>query len=681
MDRRLKVLYCANLASFGLFLFGASHRISPVTWLGIATGLPNSIYLCAKVPTQKELEDNRRKELLALHDTVAKLQGEKDWLEQLNAGQAQKLLEEHGTREAKLRDRINELTNEIESLRSAHLEELTELQLDSSDERGKLEEKYRLEVARKQQEINKLMQQLDGDKQLILKQAEEEKEQLKSEHDSAIVALQEQFEQYQIIANEAKEIAAQRVAEASAYAQKVQAKEQQLKEYEQQLNVKEINQAITDRELEVKGQDLEVRVKAINLDVEKKLLEETEKLKEAQTTITQLSLNEQVYLAEISSLKGQLAEYHVMLFAEKSDGDYIVETVQRLLIEADIKTEFLRKEEKHDGKVISIELRPISTFESLHLKKTCEQLPGFLMIERVPTFTTRNGKITFTIDKRTSKEKALASREVIEKSLINVEDTTAKNLGYLIIGEPGSAKSTGALYVANSIITQELSQKAVDDLIDPHGAMLLAMDIHHSTSWDDAGVKVIDSPLEIYEQFKLLKDEYDSRKPGTKTNRLIIFFDEMAETLDAIETLVADKEGKKTAGKDAVEFVQNTYRSFGTGGRKKYINFVGMNHSYNVRALGVDGYYRNCFVALLLNDAARHYINTTTKHLPDGKKEQFYQWLELMDNRYIALATGAINDKLCKHPTHHDYPQIKDGNPPKNLQAVKQLPLTIKLVS
>lgn len=600
LDRRLKVLYGVGLAGFGLYLFGATHRMPLVTWTGIATGLPSSIYLCAKIPCQKELEEERRRELLGLHEQVAKLQADKDWLEQLNQGQAQKLLSEHGERERQLRERVNQLTSEIENIRSAHLNELTELQLDSSDERGKLEEKYRLEVARKQQEINKLMQQLDGDKQLIVKQSEQEKQQLiqqhetelnavKTEYESAIVALQEQFEQYQVIANEAKEIAAQRVAEASAYAQKVQAKEQQLKEYEQQLNVREINQAITDRELEVKHQDLEVRGKAINLDVEKKLLEETEKLKEAQTTITQMSLNEQVYLAEISNLKAQLAEYHMMLFAEKSEDDYIVKTVQRLLIESDINTEFLRKEEKHDGKIITIELRPISTFEQLKLKKVCEQLPGFLMIERMPEFRTGKGKITFTIDKRTSNEKALANRERLEKSLITVDDCVAKNLGFLVIGEPGSAKSTGALHIANAIINQELSQKGKDDLIEPDSAMLLAFDIHHSTSWDDAGIKVIDNPMDIYKQFKLLQLEYDSRKPGNKTNRLIIFFDEMVETLDRIEVAIAEQEGTQTAGKKAVNYIQNLYRSFGTGGRKKYINFIGMNHSYNCKALGIDG--------------------------------------------------------------------------------------------
>jgi hypothetical protein len=354
--------------------------------------------------------------------------------------------------------------------------------------------------------------------------------------------------------------------------------------------------------------------------------------------------------------------------------------VQRLLIEADIKTKFLQKEEKQDGKLIIIELKPLTTFEQLKLKKVCEQLPGFLMIERMPTFNTGKGKITFTIDKRTSSEKAKANREKLEKSLITIDDCVAKNLGFLVIGEPGSAKSTGALSIANAIITQELSQKGKDDLIEPDSAMLLAFDIHHSTSWDNAGITVIDEPLKIYEQFKLLQAEYDSRKPGKKTNRLIIFFDEIAETLDRIETAITEIEGTKTAGSKAVSYIQNLYRSFGTGGRKKYINFIGMNHSYNTKALGIDGYYRNCFVSILLNDACRHFVNTTTKHLPESRKEQFYEWLELMSNRYIGLATGAIDDRLMKHPTHHDYPQIKDGNPPLNLKSIKQLPLDIELV-
>ena len=673
MDRKLKSLYFANLASFGLFLFGNSVNNTAISWVGLVTGLPNSCYLVAKIPTKKELESDYAEALLELQGKLDKLETDKQWLEELNAGQAQKLLTEHSEREKSLRVRINDLTSEIEDLRSNHLQELAELQIDSSEEWGKLEEKYRLEIARKQAEINRLNQQLDSDKQQIITEYESKMMNLKTEYENAIVALNDEFEKYVIIANEAKETVKLEI-------EKVRIKEEKLKEYEQRLKVAEINQDISNKELEVREKSLEVRGKEINLDLEKKLMEERERLKEAQEIITRQSLNEQVYLAEISNLKAQLAEYHIMLFAEESEGDFIVETIQRLLIEGDIKTKFLQKEEKQDGKIITIELRPLSTFEQLKLKKVCEQLPGFLMIDKIPEFKTGKGKITFTIDKRTSTEKALANRERLEKSLITIDDCVAKNLGFLVIGEPGSAKSTGALFIANSIINQELSQKGKDDLIEPDSAMLLAFDIHHSTSWDDAGITVIDEPLKIYEQFKLLQTEYDNRKPGNKTNRLIIFFDEIAETLDRIETAITEIEGTKTAGAKAVSYIQNLYRSFGTGGRKKYINFIGMNHSYNVKALGIDGYYRNCFVSILLNEACRHYINTTTKHLPDGKKEVLYQWSELMENRYIAIATGAIGDKNLKHPTHHDYPQIKDGNPPLNLTPIKQLPLDIELV-
>ncbi|MFB2920301.1 MULTISPECIES: hypothetical protein [Aerosakkonema] len=235
------------------------------------------------------------------------------------------------------------------------------------------------------------------------------------------------------------------------------------------------------------------------------------------------------------------------------------------------------------------------------------------------------------------------------------------------------------MYVAQSIIEQELTEKAINDLIDPHGAMMIALDKHHSKNWDDAGVLVIDEPIAIYEQFKLLREEYNSRKPGTKVNRLIIFFDEIAETLDEIKAILDEE--KRGKGKEAVEFIINTYRAFGTGGRKKYINFIGMNHSFNVKALGIDGFYRNCFVSLLFNDAARHYVQTNNKQMADSKRKDLYQWAcEVMDNRYICLATGAIGDKKMRHPTHHEYPEVKDGNPPLNLQPIKQLPLTIKLV-
>lgn len=659
MDRKLRTLYLADVAAFGLFLFGHSINNTPMVWISIATGLPLSSYLVAKVPTKKQLEDTKAQRIYELESQLTKLLDEKNWHENFATGQLEKALAEKSESENQLKTQMQELELKLKrenEQKAAYYKELLQARDAEIEE---LNQKLNRETTKLKTEYSAMI----ADREAAHKA---EVENLQAEYSGVVSELSQQLELAISTTEEIKQNADNKIFAAMQQAKENETIRGQLQYQSEQL------------ELARKELSLEERRIHIELTNERALLQR--QIDDGLLDNQRLKNIIEFLETEKQELEEQLAEYHLMLFADKSDDDHTVKTVQQLFLEADIKTDFLIKEEKNEGKVTVIYLRPLSTFNENKLKQISDQLPGFLNLTRKPTISVSKGRIEIRIDRRSDKEKALASREAIEKSLINVEDTTAKNLGYLIIGEPGSAKSTGALYVANAIITQELSQKAIDDLIDPHGAMLLAMDIHHSTSWDSAGVKVIDNPLKIYEQFKLLKDEYDCRKPGVKTNRLIIFFDEMAETLDAIETLVTEKEGTKTAGKNAAEFVQNTYRSFGTGGRKKYINFVGMNHSYNVKALGVDGYYRNCFVALLLNDAARHYVNTLTKQIPDSKKEQFYQWLELMDNRYIALATGAINDKLCKHPTHHDYPQIKDGNPPKNLQPIKQLPLDIKLV-
>lgn len=659
MDRKLKTVYLADVAAFGLFLFGHSINNTPIVWISIATGLPLSSYLVAKVPSRKQLEDSKAQRIYELESQLTKLLDEKSWNENLNYSQVEKLIKEKQELEQKLIAEKLELEQKLLSennQKSAYYKELLQ-------GRDAQIEQLKQQLNR---ETTKLKTEYSGMIANIETAHKAEIEQLQVEYSGVVTELSQQLEQAISVTEQIKEDADNKILAA----QKLTEENNEIK---QQLRYQAEQQELARRELSLEERRIHVELTNERALLQKQIddgLIQNERLK----NIIEVLEVEKQQLAE------QVAEYHIMLFQEKCDDNYSVKMVQKLLLEADINTEFLTMEEKQDGKVTVIFLRPISAFNENKLKTVCDQLPGFLNLTRKPTIEVSKGRLEVRIDKRSDKEKALANRERLEKSLISIDDCVQKNLGFLVIGEPGSAKSTGALYIANAIINQELSQKGIDDLIVPDSAMLLAFDIHHSTSWDDAGIKVIDNPLDIYQQFKYLQTEYDNRKPGNKTNRLIIFFDEMAETLDRIEVAVAEKEGTKKAGSDAVSYIQNLYRSFGTGGRKKYINFVGMNHSYNVKALGIDGYYRNCFVSILLNDACRHYINTTTKHLPEGKKEQFWDWLELMSNRYIALATGAIDDRLLKHPTHHDYPQIKDGNPPKNLQPVKQLPLDIKLV-
>jgi len=647
MDAKLRALYLGNLASFGLLLFGSSVNNVPLTTLALVTGLPNSCYLLAKVPTKEQRQLEQQQLVLDLQAQLAKLTDEKSWTDDLSNSQLQRALGEKNLLETQLR-------NDLEFLKTQHQSELTRIETDFRE----LIAKHDRELVTTKTEYSQMISDLT------------------SEKEAAIAKLQAEYSEVVSQLSQNLELAVTTIEETKANADKQTAEAQHLvletNEIRQQLRYQSEQQALASKEL-----SLEERRIHVELTNERALLQKQidDGLIDNQRHKNIIEMLE----GKIIELTAQINEYHLRLFGEKCDDNQTVKLIQKLLIESDINTDFLHHEEKQDGKIITIELIPLTPFTDAKLKTVCDQLPGFLNITKKPTFTTGKSRITFTIDKRSEKEKALANRERLEKSLISIDDCVQKNLGFLVIGEPGSAKSTGALYIANAIINQELSQKGIDDLIEPDSAMLLAFDIHHSTSWDDAGIKVIDNPLDIYQQFKYLQTEYDNRKPGNKTNRLIIFFDEMAETLDRIEVAVAEKEGTKKAGSDAVSYIQNLYRSFGTGGRKKYINFIGMNHSYNVKALGIDGYYRECFVSILLNNAARHYLNINNKHFPDGKKENFWQWLELMDNRYIAIATGAIDDRLLKHPTHHDYPAIKDGNPPKNLQPIKQLPLNIRL--
>lgn len=659
MDRKLKTVYLADVAAFGLFLFGHSINNTPIVWISIATGLPLSSYLVAKVPSRKQLEDSKAQRIYELESQLTKLLDEKNWNENLNSSQVEKLLKEKQELEQKLIAEKLELEQKLLSENNQKAAYYKELLQGRDAQIEQLKQQLNRETTKLKTEYSAMIANIETAHKVEI-------EQLQAEYSGVVTELSQQLEQAISVTEQIKENADNKILAA----QKLTEENNEIK---QQLRYQAEQQELARRELSLEERRIHVELTNERALLQKQIddgLIQNERLK----NIIEVLEVEKQQLAE------QVAEYHIMLFKEKCDDNYSVKMVQKLLLEADINTEFLTMEEKQDGKVTVIYLRPISAFNENKLKTVCDQLPGFLNLTRKPKIVVSKGRLEVRIDKRSDKEKALANRERLEKSLITIDDCVQKNLGFLVIGEPGSAKSTGALYIANAIINQELSQKGIDDLIEPDSAMLLAFDIHHSTSWDDAEIKVIDNPLDIYQQFKYLQTEYDKRKPGNKTNRLIILFDEMAETLDRIEVAVAEKEGTKKAGSDAVSYIQNLYRSFGTGGRKKYINFIGMNHSYNVKALGIDGYYRNCFVSILLNDACRHYINTTTKHLPEGKKEQFWHWLELMSNRYIALATGAIDDRLLKHPTHHDYPQIKDGNPPKNLQPVKQLPLDIKLV-
>jgi hypothetical protein len=49
-------------------------------------------------------------------------------------------------------------------------------------------------------------------------------------------------------------------------------------------------------------------------------------------------------------------------------------------------------------------------------------------------------------------------------------------------------------------------------------------------------------------------------------------------------------------------------------------------------------------------------------------------------NDYPAIVEGASVPSLLKHPTHHNYKKMSDGDIPQNLEPIKQLPLSIPVM-
>lgn len=636
LEKRLKVLYGVALGGFGCYLFGATHKLPVVTWTGIATGLPSSIYLCAKIPNQKELEQERQKEFLGLRDQLAKLQSERDWLEQLNQGQAQKLLTEHGEREARLRDRISELTNEIENIRSSHLDKLAELQLDSSDERGKLEENYRLQIARKQAEINKLMQQLDSDKQLIIQQSEQEKEQLKSEYETAITALQEEFEKYVVIASEVKETANKRVAEAEAYAQKVLAKEQELKQFEQQLQVAEINQGISQKELYLRETDIDIKAKAINLEIEKRLMDESKKLEEAQETITQLSLTEQFLTAELAETKAKNQQLWMMLFGKETDnvtaavmGVLAANKCPCELISSDCETIVLRptKADEWDKKSIGLVMEKMPAF-----------VPG---LTGIPSFTLGDGTIKIKLNYQDETEPKI--------KLYSWDDAKTEASGFVICGNTGAAKTATALWLLG-LLTEDKPKQVL--ILDVHAQM---------NGWNQHGLYTLHRQQDVIQGLQASLNELIRRKEnGINYPELIVVFDEIAATRMNCE----DKEEKA--------FVDSTMLLLGAEGRKFGIILIAINQSKNTSALGIDAQNRNNYFLVLLCAAARDWAEHSW-----GKVDDRTQYVN--KKAYSCVVSGCVSDQVAFHPTHGDYKRFqKQGLAPKNLKPINAISPNIK---
>ena len=217
-------------------------------------------------------------------------------------------------------------------------------------------------------------------------------------------------------------------------------------------------------------------------------------------------------------------------------------------------------------------------------------------------------------------------------------------VGFLMCGNSGSAKSSLATWLAGHL--SQSSPMAV-----------IALDPHFNDCWQLAGIKSVGKIEQIEAALNWLLGELDARCDRKGEGKpmgdpMLIICDELNAALERF--------------KDR-KIVESTLRRLGSEGRKFGLTFCGLNQSSNAAAIGIDAKYRSNYALILLGQSAR-------THPQLGK--------HLVDVAYPCLLDGSIAPCLAKHPTHGDYSTFKkQGNAPKNLKQINQLPLPSGLLN
>ena len=239
----------------------------------------------------------------------------------------------------------------------------------------------------------------------------------------------------------------------------------------------------------------------------------------------------------------------------------------------------------------------------------------------------------------------LAQPEIVESpQYYQWQNISDEAVGFLICGNSGSAKSSLATWLAGHL--SQYNPMAV-----------IALDPHFNDCWKLAGITSIGKIEQIEAALNWLLSELDARceRKGNKQplgDHLFIICDELNAALERF----SDR-----------KIVESTLRRLGSEGRKFGLTFCGLNQSSNANALGIDAKYRSNYALILLGQSAR-------THPQLGK--------HLTDVAYPCLLDGSIAPSLAMHPTHGEYKVFKkQGNPPKNLKQINQLPLPSGLLA
>lgn len=231
-----------------------------------------------------------------------------------------------------------------------------------------------------------------------------------------------------------------------------------------------------------------------------------------------------------------------------------------------------------------------------------------------------------------------------EMELYDWANAPDEGVGFIIAGNSGSGKSSVATWLAGLLTQMEPAQ-------------CLVLDPHHNDLWQQQGLTSIGDIEEIEATIRALLKELDdrcTRKGNGKPlgDPLLIISDEIGACLERFKH---------------PKWIQSALKRLGSEGRKFGMTLIAINQSQNADDLGISGSLRNNYVLILLGAAARKHARQL------GKEFEAY----LKGIAYPCMVSGASEDAIATHPTHGSYTQFKkQGNPPRNLIPIRQLPLT-----
>ena len=228
------------------------------------------------------------------------------------------------------------------------------------------------------------------------------------------------------------------------------------------------------------------------------------------------------------------------------------------------------------------------------------------------------------------------------------KDAVDEGVGYLLLGNSGSGKTSAACWLLGRLTKQRAAQIIV---LDPHG--------NRNPIWSELGLTLISEFHLIELQLQLLIEELDRRRARTENGASIIV---VCDELNACKENFENPEELSKASK-----------RLGSEGRKYDIIFIGLNQSGNCEALGIDSNYRANFLLI-------HFGNSARKAISQMRDSPEKLWVN--SQAYPCCVEGSVPLMAAQHPTHGEYESFKKvGNKPMGLLPVNQLPLTIPLAT